>query len=651
MIVLTKKRKPLAQMKRLGYTLLQLSLASIATVFMCFPVQAQQSEAEHESHHPDIYGEQSVQADQPAQANGVIPVAPQPKGMNKGIGGGMGGGMGKIMDGMMKKMGAPKPKDLYPSLMRLPELPPEQRDKVEGDAGRRMESGTQIMLQGFAELGQANARQDFELMQVAVSDIEQGLAQYDSGLATKRALAEGQAPRNVALQWFKREMNLLPTLSEQRPNVFLGMSAFHTGVMLILLLFAVVMAWMYLFKMRRAAALLGELRDRPVGPEEREQMELTPPTDTTIPETPATSTAAIPVASPPGKVERYNGPLRVVGIFSETHDVKTFRLAASDGQPLTFTYEPGQFATLTLTLPEQSKPVKRSYTIASSPTQRDYLELTIKREDQGLVSRFMHDTVVLNDQLTVKVPNGRFYFNGRNTDSVVLVSGGVGITPMMSAARYLTDKCWPGEIYFLFCARTSHDFIFEQELTYMQARHKNLHVLVSMTRAEGTSWMGPQGRFNARLIGDFVPDIISKKIHICGPQPMMDGVISMLAELGVPESLIETEAFGAAPPAKKTPPPPSAVAPSKETTVTAQFLTSQKTAQMSADETVLEAAEALDVEIESSCRAGSCGSCMVKLVSGDVTMEIDDALEEGDKTQGFILACQAIASTDIEVEA
>ena len=72
---------------------------------------------------------------------------------------------------------------------------------------------------------------------------------------------------------------------------------------------------------------------------------------------------------------------------------------------------------------------------------------------------------------------------------------------------------------------------------------------------------------------------------------------------------------------------------------------------MSTGETVLEAAEAVDVEIENSCRAGSCGSCIVKLVSGEVSMEVDDGLGEDEKEQGYILACQAIPSTDVDVEA
>ncbi len=621
-------------------------LAFLMSAFLSSPVWAQQVEIDHSSHHPGGTEESQI------TTNGD-----QPEGLTRGGTNGGGNGMGAMMDEMMEKMGAPTPKDLYPSLMRFPELTIEQRENVGRDAQNRMQSGVTMMMRSFADLSQANNNDDFESMQSAIGNIEQGLAQYDSGLAAKRALAEGLAPRNVALQWFKGEMSLLSSSEAEDNPFFIGMSPLHTSVMMILLLFAALMVWMYLFKMRRAAALLGELRDRSPLAEKREPA--APLAEFDKPSSFGTEEAVEKKAAAPSKSQRYSGPLKVIGIFDETHDVKTFRMSLPDNQPLPFTYEPGQFLTFTLKIPGQSKPIKRSYTIASSPTQRDFIELTIKREQQGVVSRFLHDEVKLNDLLEVKIPSGNFYFNGQNANSVVLIAGGVGITPMMSAARYLMDTCWDGAVYFLFCARSSNDFIFQQELTYLQARHKNLHVLVSMTRAEGTSWMGPQGRFTAELINNFVPEIASKEIHICGPQPMMDGVSSILKGLGVSENLIKTEAFGAAPKVKKAPAQPSSTMPPKQNSsevsvkkaFASEFVASQKTATMTVGETVLEAAEALDIEIENSCRAGSCGSCMIKLLSGKVQMEVDDALEEEQKGKGYILACQAIPSSDIKVEA
>ena len=84
--------------------------------------------------------------------------------------------------------------------------------------------------------------------------------------------------------------------------------------------------------------------------------------------------------------------------------------------------------------------MKRSYTIASSPTQAHYCAVTVKREENGVVSRFLHDEVKEGDLLELSAPGGKFVFTGEEADSIVLIAGGVGITPMMSAIRYLTDN-------------------------------------------------------------------------------------------------------------------------------------------------------------------------------------------------------------------
>ena len=170
-------------------------------------------------------------------------------------------------------------------------------------------------------------------------------------------------------------MNLLPTVNSHEPPRFLGMAPLHTGIMLVLIAFAVTMIWMYVFKMRRAGALMEELRQQspaepnasPKMPEENQRQSLTA-NNAVVP------SGDTPVTAVPNKAGRYTGPLRVTGIFTETHDVKTFRLAQPDGEQLPFSYEPGQFVTFILSIPGQEKVVKRSYTIASSPSQRDYME-------------------------------------------------------------------------------------------------------------------------------------------------------------------------------------------------------------------------------------------------------------------------------------
>lgn len=128
-----------------------------------------------------------------------------------------------------------------------------------------------------------------------------------------------------------------------------------------------------------------------------------------------------------GKV-RWLGKLTLVEVERVTHNVKTFRFRPAHGAQIPFTYLPGQF--LTLHIAPQGIPTKRSYTIASTPTWRDRIEITVKREVHGLVSRWLHDELRIGDEVEVEAPNGTFCFTGKQAGSVVLIGGGVGITPM-----------------------------------------------------------------------------------------------------------------------------------------------------------------------------------------------------------------------------
>ena len=143
------------------------------------------------------------------------------------------------MGDMMKSMGVPPPKELYPSLMELPDLPLERRAEVKEQAHARMKDGAALLSSALSRLSRAAPGDDFKAMQDAVGEMREGLAQFESGLAAHRALAEGSAPQNVALRWFKREMNLLPPMPEVALGGFLGLSPFHFFSMFVLVLFAI----------------------------------------------------------------------------------------------------------------------------------------------------------------------------------------------------------------------------------------------------------------------------------------------------------------------------------------------------------------------------------------------------------------------------
>ncbi len=606
---------------------------------------AQMSPEEHASHHP---GQAAAGGAPPAEAADGAPASPGGGGMMGGGGGGGGMGGAGGMGGMMEKMGAPKPKDLYPSLMELPDLPQERRQEIQEQAHERMQAGIAILSDGLDKLSAAAPTDNYQAMEDATVAMREGMAQFGSGLAAHRAIAEGKAPRNVALRWFKREMNLFPaTATAGTPMFGLAPSSFHYVVIAILTTFSVAVVWMYFFKMRRAAALLERLSsaDAAAAP--------TPPASLPTATAPA-AVQAVAQAALPGPLKRWKGTLRVTRIFEETSSVKTFRMTNPDGGRLPFTYLPGQFLTLTVTV--DGKPVKRSYTIASSPTQRDYVEVTVKREEKGLVSRHLHDRISEGDSIEIAAPSGKFTFTGDEDSSIVLIAGGVGATPMMSVLRYLTDRGWPGDIYFVYSCRTAKDIIFYEEIEYRRKRYPNLHVILALSREENPQGSAVKGRITAELLTAHVPDLKSRRVHICGPRVMMDGVKDLLLGLGLSKEQVKTEAFGPAkgkskPAEVAAQPPADRAAGSAEAVAAVSFVRSGKAAPLPPEKTVLDVADEIGVEIDNSCREGTCGTCKVKLLAGEVSMEVDDGLEPEDKEQNIILACQAKSRKDVSVDA
>ena len=419
---------------------------------------------------------------------------------------------------------------------------------------------------------------------------------------------------------------------------------------------------------------LWQARGRPVGSPKidwlRAEEELAKTSDkppTTPPPAGGAPDSPAPPAPPPGTSEttsaspmtaNWRGHLRVGSIVTETPSVKTFRLLPSSNEPfLPFTFVPGQFLNVAFWI--GGARMNRSYSISSSPTQREYVEITVRREPRGAVSRHIVDLLRVGNRIEVGGPVGKFTFTGTEADSVVLLAAGVGITPMMSITRYLTDRSWAGEIFFIYTCRTPTDFIFANRIGELQRLNPTLRVAVTISKAEGTDWKGSRGRITKEWLAQTVPDLASRRIHLCGPPSMMDSIKLMLTELGVPPNHLKTEAFGTT---KPTPAPPGTTAkptaPATGPLVT--FSKNNKSAKIHVDlqtgdsppkQSILELSEELAIGIEFSCRVGTCGVCKVKMTSGEVEMAVQDALDPDDKTKGIILACQAKPKGAVAVEA
>lgn len=539
-----------------------------------------------------------------------------------------------MMDGMHR----PPPREPFPEMMNTPPLDAAARERLRAAGDERLRHGSAIIADGLDWLAGAAEVEDWAGAQAALARVREGAARMEAGVAARRVAAGEMEPSAAATDWFKRELGLAPAPAPAVPGGPFGLSWFHILVMVALVGFAAAMVGMYYRKMRRAADLLRAL----TGTSASTPVATTPPAPTPAP--------AAPPSDPPAQSStRWSGRLRVARIFQETPDVKTYRLMNPLGGVLPFDFLPGQF--LTLSVAVDGKPVRRAYTIASSPTQHDYAELTIKHEAGGVVSGYLNDRVKEGDLLDCSGPAGAFVFTGRECKCVLLIGGGVGVTPMMSVLRYLTDRAWAGEIFLLYGVHAPADVIFREELEYLQRRHPNLRVVVSVSHPEGTTWTGETGRLSKELIRRSVPDVASRYVHLCGPVSLMETVKTALADLGVPADRVKAEAFGPAlgKPVPASPPPPPAATTAALPAVS--FSKSNKSAPLPPDLSVLDVADQVGVEIDNSCRVGTCGLCRVKLLSGAVTMAVEDGLEAGDKEKGIILACQAKATADVSVEA
>lgn len=358
-------------------------------------------------------------------------------------------------------------------------------------------------------------------------------------------------------------------------------------------------------------------------------------------------------AVPSTKVRKFwRGELVVANIRQETHDVKTFRLIAPGGGELPFVHLPGQYMNLELNI--DGKIVRRSYTIASAPSQRGHVELTTKRNPVGTASRHMHDVVRAGDRIMIGAPAGKFYFNDLKSEGVVLISGGVGITPLMSILRNLTDQAWGGTIFFINAVRSGDDVIFANELRLLAKRFDNLRVLTYYSQKTPTTpselpadrWVEKSGYIDAEGLSAFIPNLKALPIFLCGPDTMMQAVRKAIVSLGIPSDRVSTEEF-VSPKAsiedsdvgENTPALVSSLVDGQMSTIT--FSKSGQIASIDSSVTILEAAEQVGLSLPFECRSGICGQCKVKCSSGRVRMDSRNAITKSEESDGYILACQS----------
>lgn len=357
----------------------------------------------------------------------------------------------------------------------------------------------------------------------------------------------------------------------------------------------------------------------------------------------------------------WNG-IRKFSVFKKVpqcDDVNAFYLKPHDGRPLP-AFKPGQYLTFQLDLPGRDKPLIRCYSLSDSPHQKDYYRVTIKKEKSppdkpdvpcGAGSGYFTDVVKEGDILNVKSPTGHFFLDMAKTGPIVLLAGGVGITPMLCMANAIAASGSKREAYFFFGVRNRREHIHKEELEKLAAANDNIHLHVAYSKPGEKDEKGRdyqhEGRVDIELLKSVLPSN-NFEYYLCGSGAFMKSLTDGLEAWGVPETSVHFEAFGPATVKKKTAAPTPA-----ETThlqkVMVTFARSNKTVRWEpALENLLEFAKAQGVKVDSGCCAGGCGSCEVAIKSGEVNY-----LKKPDATPnpGSCLTCVSRPKNDLVLDA
>ncbi|MGZ4974149.1 MAG: flavin reductase family protein, partial [Limisphaerales bacterium] len=270
----------------------------------------------------------------------------------------------------------------------------------------------------------------------------------------------------------------------------------------------------------------------------------------------------------------------------------------------------------------------------------------------GCASAYFCDTVREGDILDVKAPGGNFCIDlATKAAPVVLISGGVGITPMLSMAHAILESGDKRDVWFFFGARNRADHIQKETLERLAAEYDNFHLQVCYSKPATEDKEGRDYRHAGRVSVELMKKVLPSnnfEYYICGPGAFMKSITDGLAEWGVPDSAVFFEAFGPATVKKAAATPPTTEV-ATATAVQITFSRSGKTCTWKPTlGSLLDLADEHGVKIESGCRAGNCGTCLVAIKSGAV----DYLTEHGaDAESGSCLTCICKPRTNLVLDA
>ena len=331
----------------------------------------------------------------------------------------------------------------------------------------------------------------------------------------------------------------------------------------------------------------------------------------------------------------------------------TFDIPPADRER--FAFEPGQFLTVRATIDGQD--VRRNYSI-SSPRSRlarnGELEIGIRPVEGGLFSNWATRAIKAGDTLEVMPPDGRFVIRKKRAIHRVGFAAGSGITPILSIAATTLEEQPDSKFTLIYGNRRMSTVMFNEELQDLKDRYRDRLTMIHVLSRQAQEVDLLQGRIDGAKVRDIIKALLPvgsmDEVFICGPDAMITATENALVEAGVPTDRIRTERFTVNLPAGAHPVGASstaeaAAAATKDITMVLVLDGKEHEIAIGPDEHLLDAGLNAGLDLPFSCKAGVCCTCRAKVTEGEVVMDKNFTLEADEMAQGYVLSCQARATT------
>ena len=315
---------------------------------------------------------------------------------------------------------------------------------------------------------------------------------------------------------------------------------------------------------------------------------------------------------------------RVEKLVKETASCTSVYLAPLDGQPIA-SFKAGQHLPLRFQIPGQPKPVIRCYSLSAGSGHAQY-RISVKaipaadsNHGPGLVSTFINSKLKEGDVIESKAPSGSFCLDAKDSRPVVLLAGGIGITPMLSMLESIRAHSpnRPTILFYGVSNKTEH--AFADDLRQFTRASPNTHVVNCYSNPQPEDVQGVDFHVKGYVSLELIKRVVSKpncQFYLCGPPAFMKSLSEGLEAWGVPADQVHSEAFG---PASINKAQSTVTSSAVAGTVEVAFEQSEQTVTWNPEcESLLELAESSGIKIDSGCRAGSCGTCSTALLAGEV---------------------------------